>query len=87
MEAQSDANGGEFIHFLSIPDLMAAAVLQHERGTDTGAKDAIAKAAAVMQWLNEPSALTKICLRLSLVDGAVQWTLYRLYFQIAPGIA
>jgi hypothetical protein len=84
---EADANGGDFIHFLSIPDLMAAAVLQHQRGTDTGAMDAIAKAAAVMQWFNEPSSLTKVCLRLSLVDGVVQWTLYRPYFQLAPGIA
>jgi hypothetical protein len=84
---EADANGGDFIHFLSIPDMMAAAVLQHQRGTDSGAKDAIVKAAAVMQWLSEPSSLTKVCLRLSLVDGHVQWTLYRPYFQVAPGIA
>jgi hypothetical protein len=27
------------------------------------------------------------CLRLSLVDGAVQWAPYRRYFQVAPGFA
>lgn len=68
--------------FLSIPDLLAAGVLEHQLGTDAGAQDMIAKSAVIMHWLRDVKCLQKIVLSLTgLSDGRVFWKLHRPYFE------
>jgi hypothetical protein len=69
---------------LSIPDLMCAGILEHQRGDDAKANDMIAKAAVIMQWLGTVTRLQKLALQLTSTDGVVHWKLYRPYFQHVP---
>jgi hypothetical protein len=65
-------------HLLSIPDLLAAGVLEHQLGTDAGDKEAIAKSAAIMSWIGQVDQLQKLCVRLRAdsTDG-FRWESYR----------
>ncbi|WP_437479015.1 hypothetical protein WME75_31920 [Sorangium sp. So ce1014] len=66
--------------FLSVPDLLAAAILEYHRGTDQGASDMIAKAAVVMEWLGIPKPLQVISLQLTPHEnGGIWWKAYRPY--------
>lgn len=66
---------------LSLPDLLAAAALEHQRGLDMSLPDAIAKAAVVLGWFEDVRSLQKLALRVvPHEDGGVWWQLARPYF-------
>jgi hypothetical protein len=70
--------------FLSVPDLAAAAVLEHQRASDMKAEGAIAKTAVLLEWFGKVQNLQKVALRLTpLPEGGVWWNLYRPFFQDA----
>ena len=73
--------------FLSIPDLLAAGVLEHQRGIESGAPDIIAKAGVVGSWLRDVNSLQKLVFQVTPGTGeGLEWKLYRPYFEPAEPV-
>jgi hypothetical protein len=82
LTTESELQGSPLRDFLSIPDLVAGAALQHQRGLDNGSDYATAKDGFILEWFGDVSALQKVALRLTKgAEDGVQWNLYRPYFR------
>ena len=78
LTTEDSMNGSPLRDFLSIPDLLSACVLEHQRGTESQAKNMIAKAAVVGDWMREIRKLQKVALRVTAHEsGKLWWQLYR----------
>ena len=79
--AESDLQEVSLREFLSIPDLIAAGILQHQLGVDTQARDALPKAAAIMEWFGVVKNLQKVALQIAPdARTGIQWKFFRPFF-------
>lgn len=81
LSTEEEIMGSPLRDLLSVPDLLAAGVLEHQLGKESGATDIVAKAAVVGDWLREVHVLQKLALRITPHNtNEIWWELYRPYF-------
>lgn len=79
---EKDEAAAPLSQLLSLPDLLAAGVLEHQRGVESNATEMIAKAAVIAEWLGSEHELCKIAFRIRPgEDVGLKWEIYKPSFK------